>query len=105
MRSRGRPHAEVQGGDCQSSPRTATAPTTADAGPRGSNPEWEAYYDDITEGWTTFVISCGFALTVIRAVPANAVLHGRAPVADPPGARKHSTCSAAVSLAEPGGHT
>lgn len=24
-------------------------------GPRGANPDWDAYYDDITEGWTTFL--------------------------------------------------
>ena len=23
--------------------------------PRGGNPDWDAYYDDITEGWTTFL--------------------------------------------------
>ena len=23
--------------------------------PRGANPDWDAYYDDITEGWTTFL--------------------------------------------------
>ncbi|MEV5965422.1 SRPBCC domain-containing protein [Kribbella sp. NPDC051952] len=30
--------------------------------PHGANPEWEAYYDDITEGWTTFLHQLGFAL-------------------------------------------
>jgi uncharacterized protein YndB with AHSA1/START domain len=30
--------------------------------PRGADPKWEAYYDDITEGWTTFLNQLGFAL-------------------------------------------
>ncbi|TWP52018.1 SRPBCC domain-containing protein [Lentzea tibetensis] len=30
--------------------------------PRGVSPEWDAYYDDITEGWTTFLHQLKFAL-------------------------------------------
>jgi len=30
--------------------------------PLGSNPEWDAYYDDITEGWTSFLQQLRFAL-------------------------------------------
>lgn len=30
--------------------------------PIGSNPEWDAYYDDITEGWTTFLRHLRFGL-------------------------------------------
>jgi len=30
--------------------------------PKGSNPEWDDYYDDITEGWTTFMQQLRFAL-------------------------------------------
>ena len=30
--------------------------------PHGANPDWEAYYDDITEGWTTFLHQLRFAL-------------------------------------------
>lgn len=30
--------------------------------PRGTNPEWDAYYDDITEGWTTFLQQLRFGL-------------------------------------------
>lgn len=30
--------------------------------PRGSNPEWDAYYDDISEGWTTFLAQLRFAV-------------------------------------------
>jgi hypothetical protein len=31
-------------------------------GPRGSNPEWDAYYDDITEGWISFLAQLRFAV-------------------------------------------
>src|SRR5262245_8924065 len=30
--------------------------------PFGKNPEWDAYYDDITEGWTTFMQQLRFAV-------------------------------------------
>lgn len=30
--------------------------------PRGSNPDWDAYYDDISEGWITFLEQLRFAL-------------------------------------------
>lgn len=30
--------------------------------PRGSEAEWDAYYDDINEGWTTFIQQLRFAL-------------------------------------------
>ena len=30
--------------------------------PRGSDPDWDAYYDDITEGWTSFLQQLRFAL-------------------------------------------
>jgi uncharacterized protein YndB with AHSA1/START domain len=29
---------------------------------RGADPKWEAYYDDVTEGWTTFLQQLRFAL-------------------------------------------
>jgi hypothetical protein len=54
---------EVQGGDrfelTDLGDRTRVRLTRA---PRGSNPEWAAYYDDITEGWITFVQQLRFAL-------------------------------------------
>jgi hypothetical protein len=31
-------------------------------GPRGRNPEWDAYYDDITEGWISFLAQLRFAV-------------------------------------------
>lgn len=30
--------------------------------PRDADPQWEAYYDDVTEGWTTFLHQLRFAL-------------------------------------------
>ncbi|MGH3680269.1 MAG: SRPBCC family protein [Natronosporangium sp.] len=30
--------------------------------PRGGNPDWDAYYDDITEGWWTFLQQLRFAI-------------------------------------------
>ncbi|HEV2778849.1 MAG TPA: SRPBCC domain-containing protein [Actinophytocola sp.] len=30
--------------------------------PRGTNPEWDAYYDDINEGWTTFLHQLRFSM-------------------------------------------
>ena len=54
---------EVQGGDLfeltDIGGRTRVRLTRA---PRSSNPEWAAYYDDITEGWTTFMQQLRFAL-------------------------------------------
>lgn len=35
---------------------------TLDRAPRGGNPELDAYYDAITEGWTTFLQQLRFAL-------------------------------------------
>jgi hypothetical protein len=31
-------------------------------GPRGDNPDWDAYYEDITEGWVTFLQQLRFAV-------------------------------------------
>ncbi len=30
--------------------------------PKGTNPEWDAYYEDVNEGWTTFMQQLRFAL-------------------------------------------
>jgi hypothetical protein len=30
--------------------------------PRGDNPDWDAYYDDVTEGWITFLHQLKFAV-------------------------------------------
>ena len=41
--------------------------------PRGVNPEWDAYYDDITEGWTTFLNQLRFAVERKPGVPRRTV--------------------------------
>jgi uncharacterized protein YndB with AHSA1/START domain len=41
--------------------------------PRGVNPEWDAYYDDITEGWTTFLNQLRFAVERQPGVPRRTV--------------------------------
>jgi uncharacterized protein YndB with AHSA1/START domain len=43
-------------------PRGDHTVVTLTRAPHGSDPEWEAYYDDITEGWTTFLHQLKFAL-------------------------------------------
>lgn len=35
---------------------------TLTRGPRGDNPDWDAYYEDITEGWITFLNQLRFAV-------------------------------------------
>lgn len=47
---------EAADGDSQGSAVTLTR------APRGSNPEWDAYYTEITEGWITFLHQLKFAL-------------------------------------------
>ncbi|GAA0976636.1 hypothetical protein GCM10009555_036480 [Acrocarpospora macrocephala] len=66
--------------------------------PKGGNPDWDAYYDDINEGWTTFIHQLKFALerhpsadrrTIFTSGTASADIFGLAgltAVADlPPG--------------------
>jgi uncharacterized protein YndB with AHSA1/START domain len=54
---------DVQGGDLvrleESGDNTVVTLTRA---PRGSNPEWDAYYAEITEGWITFLHQLKFAI-------------------------------------------
>jgi hypothetical protein len=46
--------------------------------PRGVSPEWDAYYDDITEGWTAFLQQLRFAVERKPGVPRRTVfLNGR----------------------------
>jgi hypothetical protein len=80
---------EVQGGDrfelTDLGDRTRVRLTRA---PRGSNPEWDAYYDDITEGWTTFVHQLRFALERHPGEPRRTLFfsgtlrEGTAPITD-----------------------
>jgi uncharacterized protein YndB with AHSA1/START domain len=54
---------DVQGGDLfEVTPHGPGAKVTLTRAPHGSNPEWEQYYDDITESWTTFLHQLKFAL-------------------------------------------
>ncbi|WP_370948213.1 SRPBCC domain-containing protein [Amycolatopsis sp. cg5] len=49
-------------------------------GPRGANPEWEAYYDDITEGWRTFLVQLRFGMERHGLAERQTVfLHGPVP--------------------------
>lgn len=41
--------------------------------PRGGNPEWDAYYDDVNEGWTTFMHQLRFALERHRGIDRRTV--------------------------------
>jgi len=41
--------------------------------PRGVNPEWDAYYDDITEGWMVFMNQLRFAVERKPGVPRRTV--------------------------------
>ncbi len=56
--------------------------------PHGVNPDWDAYYDDITEGWTTFMHQLRFAIERQPGVPRRTVFlgghnkHGRSLVDD-----------------------
>jgi len=51
--------------------------------PIGANPEWDAYYDDITEGWTTFLQQLKYA--VERHLGQDRSTHFRAGVPLSPG--------------------
>jgi uncharacterized protein YndB with AHSA1/START domain len=54
---------ELQGGDRFAvEPWEGGARITLTRAPHGDDPEWDAYYDDITEGWTTFIQQLRFAL-------------------------------------------
>lgn len=53
----------VQGGDRFSLHPTAGGTIVrVTRAPRGTDPEWDAYYDDVTEGWTTFLLQLRFGL-------------------------------------------
>lgn len=41
--------------------------------PRGVSPEWDAYYEDITEGWTTFLHQLRFAIERQPGVPRRTI--------------------------------
>jgi len=54
---------ELQGGDLfRVEPHEGGSKLTLTRAPHGDDPEWDAYYDDITEGWTTFMNQLRFSL-------------------------------------------
>jgi uncharacterized protein YndB with AHSA1/START domain len=68
--------------------------------PRGGNPEWDAYYDDVNEGWTTFLHQLRFALERHRGTDRRTVfLEGSIGAAGEPIA---ALGLASVASAEPG---
>ncbi len=52
-------------------------------GARGSDPDWDAYYDDITEGWTSFLQQLKYALE--RHPGQDRATHFRSGVPTAPG--------------------
>ena len=50
--------------------------------PLGANPDWDAYYDDITEGWTTFLSQLRFGLERHGLAPRQTLMFD-GPIADP----------------------
>lgn len=54
---------DIQGGDViRVEPTAGGSRVTLTRAPHGTDPEWDAYYDDVTEGWTTFLHQLRFAL-------------------------------------------
>ncbi|GAA1614793.1 hypothetical protein GCM10009789_81130 [Kribbella sancticallisti] len=54
---------EIQGGDrFVVEPHEGGSRITLTRAPHADDPEWDAYYDDITEGWITFIQQLRFAL-------------------------------------------
>jgi uncharacterized protein YndB with AHSA1/START domain len=52
----------VEAGDSGDSSGGDSTRVTLTRAPRGSNPDWDAYYTDITEGWITFLHQLRFAV-------------------------------------------
>lgn len=50
------------GDDIRLEPHGDGTRVTLIRGPRGDNPDWDAYYEDITEGWITFLQQLRFAV-------------------------------------------
>ncbi|GAA1608774.1 hypothetical protein GCM10009804_75450 [Kribbella hippodromi] len=50
--------------------------------PLGADPDWDAYYDDVTEGWITFLHQLRFALERHPGEPRHTLFYsGTAPIA------------------------
>src|SRR6185312_10595154 len=46
-------------------------------GPRGTDPDWDAMYDDVTQGWTSFLAQLKFAVERHPGVDRRTVFRGR----------------------------
>ena len=46
-------------------------------GPRGTDPDWDAMYDDVTQGWTSFLAQLKFAVERHPGVTRRTVFRGR----------------------------
>jgi uncharacterized protein YndB with AHSA1/START domain len=59
----------------------ATGPQTTvvriTRGPRGTDPGWDAMYDDVTQGWTSFLAQLRFAVERHPGVDRRTVFRGR----------------------------
>jgi uncharacterized protein YndB with AHSA1/START domain len=60
-------------------------------GPRGISPDWDAMYDDVTEGWISFLAQLKFAVEMHPGVDRRTVFLGRF---GQPGPRLHNLLSA-----------
>ncbi|MGW1346246.1 SRPBCC family protein [Kribbella sp. NPDC002412] len=49
----------------------------------GANPEWDAYYDDITEGWITFMNQLRFAVEIHPGEPRRTLFYSGAGARSP----------------------
>lgn len=68
---------DVQGGDLfEVTPHGSGAKVTLTRAPHGSDPEWEKYYDDITEGWTFMMQQLKFALERHPGEPRRTIFLG-----------------------------
>jgi hypothetical protein len=52
----------AQGDEFTVEPVEGGSRVTLTRAPLGANPDWDAYYDDVTEGWITFLHQLRFAL-------------------------------------------
>jgi hypothetical protein len=77
---------DIQGGDLfELHPEGDGTKVVLTRAAHGDNPEWEAYYDDITEGWITFMHQLKFACERHPADPRRTVfLSGTIGTAAPP---------------------
>ncbi|MCC3762670.1 hypothetical protein K3N28_06255 [Glycomyces sp. TRM65418] len=90
-------------------PHGSGARVTLTRAPLSGNPDWDAYYDEVTEGWTTFMHQLRFAVerqpgatrrtllfsgpdAALEAVTGRLRLDG--PVGAPPGTRYTATVAA-----------